>query len=125
MQHPELSSNILDTMCTALVVLDAALRVQYMNAAAEDLLKTSQRASHGHALDTFMRVSPRLAEQMHAVVQQQTPLTDRAQALHVHDWNEILADINLSPLTTGLLLELSQIDRHPRLDQEEIGRAHV
>lgn len=114
----DLPSHILDAMRTALLVLDDAFRVQYLNAAAEDLLKTSLRASRGHALETFMRVSPRLAEQMREVLHQQAPLTDRAQALHVHDWDEILADISLSPLTTGLLLELSQIDRHPRIDQE-------
>ncbi|MEW5792469.1 MAG: nitrogen regulation protein NR(II) [Pseudomonadota bacterium] len=122
---------VLDSMTTAILVLDGDLRVCYLNPAAEELLKTSLRYGFGQPVDALVELPPPLRERLRGALAGQAPVTDRAQHLRVSHWGEVMVDAAISPVTLpagggrslpepGVLLELVRQDRHLRITQEEL-----
>ncbi|MEK8089362.1 nitrogen regulation protein NR(II) [Thermithiobacillus plumbiphilus] len=120
---------VLEALSTAILVVDERMRICYLNLAAEDLLKTSLRHSHGQRLSSLIEVSPVLRGQFQEVLHSQAPVTHRGQSLRVSHWGEILVDLYVSPLSLALptastgarvLIELVRQDWHLRVSQEEM-----
>jgi two-component system nitrogen regulation sensor histidine kinase GlnL len=118
-----ISSNILDSLTTAVVVFDEDLRVCYLNQAAEMLLAVSAKhvigelpaawiSCHGEAIIDLINAS--------AVG---SPITKRGVVLTTERSN-VTVDCTVTPIVDEdgvelTIVELQQIDRHLRISREE------
>ncbi|MCB1757413.1 MAG: PAS domain-containing protein [Gammaproteobacteria bacterium] len=120
---------------TALLCLDAKLRIIYLNTAAEILFSISARKAIGIALLDIISLPGELIERLHEVLQHERRYTEREVPVQRlgHD-TPIVVDCSISPYQSanhenGLLLEFHSIDQQLRiarenamLSQQEISR---
>lgn len=116
---------ILGNQLTAVLLFDASLRVQYMNAAAEMLFATSARSVQGQSAVRMLQCSDdSLQEHLHEAMDAHQPLTERGTEIYRADGKRITVDCTLVPVLDqdkkpALLAELRQVDRQLRLSREE------
>lgn len=106
------SDDLLRSLTTALVALDEALRVTYLNAAAQDLLGISERQSLGRELGELMSPAEEICDLCVRVLR--TGLTFGLRELNARvGGRELRLDCRAAPLqdTSGLLLELLDTER--------------
>ncbi len=112
---------LLDSLKTAVLLLDDRLRVQYLNTAAETLLEISAtRLRGGHFVACFADPGPRETLLRQALNEQQ-PYTERMVKLALGDGREATVDYTVTPLqhdTGQLLVEIQPMDRSMRIDRE-------
>ena len=118
--HPE--PLLLDSLKTAVVVLDAQLHVQYLNTAAETLLEASASRLRGASfVSSFAEPAPR-RERLRQALREQQPYTERTVKLVLVDGREITVDYTVSPIQRGteaqLLIEMQPMDRSLRIGRE-------
>lgn len=125
MQDPTLSRRLLDNLSTAVLLIDAALIVRYLNPAAEAMLATSRARAVGAPLTSFFIEpdKPDTADALRQALASGHPFTCREARLRV-GLQEISVDYTVAPLMapgqpTSLLIELQQIDRLLRISREE------
>lgn len=117
---------ILGNQLTAVLLFDDALRVQYMNSAAEILFATSARTVHGQPAERLLQCNDEssLREHLRGAVESHQPLTERGTEISRIDGKRITVDCTLVPMADdqgrpALLAELRQVDRQMRLSREE------
>ena len=98
---------LLDNLTTATLLLNAELRLEYMNPAAEMLLAVSGQRSHGQFISELFTESTEALSSLRQAVEQAHPFTKR--------------EAQLTSLTgqTLLLLEVHPRDRLLRITKEE------
>lgn len=114
---------IFDNLTTAVVMLDAELRLNYLNPAAEILLEVSgQRVSHQHFGELFTD-SAAAVPPLEAAIKNGHPFTKREAQLHLHNGLNLIVDYSVTPIGTQdthwLLMELHPRDRLLRITKEE------
>jgi two-component system nitrogen regulation sensor histidine kinase GlnL len=98
--------DVAEQLATGLAVLDAGLRVQWLNGALADLLEVGVRGVRGQPFAAQMDAAT-LAAAAQRVVATQEPLRLRATQLVTLQGHERIADLDLQPLDDGgLLLEV-------------------
>ena len=119
-------AGILDGLTTAIITLDSALRVTYLNSATETLFSVSRRHVQGQALSTAV---PHLIEQLPRLkraIETGTGFIERELKLRRpgddagHDC--LTVDCTATPAQfsgPGLVLELLPLDRHLRISRDE------
>ncbi len=116
---------ILDHMQTAVVVCDSTLHLTWLNAAAEQLLRTSVDRARGQSMEILFLSGDGLVNTLKDALAAQQHLTRRDVSLRVGPTEEdITVDCTATPLTLeaagedALLVELSALDRLKRLARE-------
>lgn len=72
---------LLDNLTTAVILLDAELRLEYMNPAAEMLLAISGQRSHGQFISELFTESPEALQALRQAVDHAHPFTKREALL--------------------------------------------
>ena len=124
MGHEMRLEDILDTMSTGVIALDAGLRVTSINAAAQVLLEASETRALGQRLGALTGNSKELAGTLQQVLNGRTPVARRGLTLYLPSTAEIHLDAFATPVVeggtlAGLLLELQAVDRLQRISREE------
>ena len=115
--HP---AHLLEILNTAVLMLNAQLKLSYLNPAAESLFEISERQVCGHYWPEVTPVSSDLVDRLHAALEAQQPFTERELELHTAMGRRITVDFAVTPTETDeLLLEVTQVDRHLRIAHEE------
>lgn len=121
--------DILDNISTGILALDAGLRVTFLNASGEALLKSSATRCLGqHAGQLVLDTGEWLAN-LQQVLDSNSPVTRRGMPLTLHTGEEIHVDLIITPVTSGnsgarLLVELQTVDRLLKISREE-GLLHA
>ena len=113
-QAPE----ILDQLATAVVVLDATLRVGYLNQAAESLFgKSSQRVVGKEVRQLFVDPAER-ASALRNTLETGQPYIKRRAVLKSNGRGDLRADYSVELLENGeLLIEIEPLDRFLRINR--------
>lgn len=112
----------LELLGSAVLLLDAALRVEYINPAAETMFGMSRRAVIGQPFEKLFANAHGLEEQLIAAIDQSRGFWDQGVSLMLTGAEEALhVNCLATPVETGeakLLLELRQIDQLLRVERE-------
>lgn len=118
------SETLLDNLATAVVCLDDALQVSYLNTASEILFGASARHCRGERFD---RALPCLAvhrDRIVAALREGAAYTQREVALATHGADPLLVDCTATPFRqadgrAALLLEFLSLDRQMRISRDD------
>ena len=111
----------LELLSSAAVVLDRSQHISYLNPAAENLLRISQRAALGRELFQVIGVTPELVSAIMKSLSNKWGYS--GQNIQIERGDEILhVDCTVTPLdddADGLLIELRPVDQQLRARREE------
>ena len=114
---------LLDNLTTAILLLNADLRLEYMNPAAEMLLAISGQRSHGQFISELFTESAEALNSLRQAVEQAHPFTKREAQLTSLTGQSLMVDYAVTPIPnqgqTVLLLEVHPRDRLLRITKEE------
>ncbi|EGH30454.1 sensor histidine kinase, partial [Pseudomonas syringae pv. japonica str. M301072] len=114
---------LLDNLTTATILLNADLRLEYMNPAAEMLLAISGQRSHGQFISELFTESAEALSSLRQAVEQAHPFTKREAMLTALTGQTLTVDYAVTPILskgdTLLLLEVHPRDRLLRITKEE------
>lgn len=120
-----LERHILDSLVSAILLLDRDLRVTYANNSAEMMLALSTRHMYGmHITEIFEPTEGSLQNYLQQAGELNQPITERELRLDLPDGRGILVDCTIIPLHeqeagAGVLIEIQQVDRHLKISREE------
>ncbi len=112
----------LDLLASAVVLLDADLRIVYANPAAENLFEQGARALHGQSFVGMFVDAGRLGEQLEQAIAEQRGVWNQAVDLQRADRDPLHVNLLASPVDAGagvLILEIRSIDQRLRVEREE------
>lgn len=114
-------NQILDSLITAVIVVDSHLTVLHVNAAAEILLCISSEQMHGKTIEHCFTELGGLTTAMNDALQENKQYTKRKESWLLHDHTEITVDYSVSPNidTQQVILEVQPLDRLLRISKEE------
>jgi len=115
---------ILDNLSMAVLLLDAELRIQYLNPSAEHLFHISIKRALDLSLSKIMFVDSCMMERLHNSISTLHPFAEHEVSITVNIDQTVTIDYMITPLhfpdqATLLLVEISPIDRHLRMAREE------
>lgn len=114
---------LLDNLTTATILLNAELRLEYMNPAAEMLLAISGQRSHGQFISELFTESAEALNSLRQAVEHAHPFTKREAMLTALTGQPLTVDYAVTPILnsgrTLLLLEVHPRDRLLRITKEE------
>ncbi|HEC12420.1 MAG TPA: PAS domain-containing protein [Acidiferrobacteraceae bacterium] len=121
---PPNAQHILESLNTAVVIFDKALRLSSINPAAEMMFKISANQMLGEDLSRLLSDSETLAASLRNTLDSGHPFTARNVLLTLVGGDHITVDCTVTPLgyardNYGLLVELTRIDRRLRMAREE------
>lgn len=114
---------LLDNMYTAVILLDRALHIQYVNTAAEGLLQLSASRLNGVHIDTLFRESGQTPEGLIKAFASNSRITKRQTKLRLHTPCDITVDYTISPITENddlCMMEITPLDRVMQISQEKM-----
>ncbi len=115
----------LDLLSSSVLVLDAELRLRYMNSAAENLLAISSRSVVGAALSTVVHGAPSLDEALDQALSHGWGYTGQGVEVRRQDGTLLQLNCTVNPLEAALtdgarlLVELWPIDQQLKATREE------
>lgn len=117
-------SVLFEHLTTAVVYLDAELRVAYMNPAAEALLAVSARKMQQARLDALFAEDNELTRRIQQAAHTGEAYTERELRLAFLAGGTVTVDCAVTPLVEpgapeGVLLELTAMDRHLRISRDQ------
>jgi two-component system nitrogen regulation sensor histidine kinase GlnL len=114
---------LLDNLTTATILLNAELRLEYMNPAAEMLLAISGQRSHGQFISELFTESTEALNSLRQAVEHAHPFTKREALLTSLAGQTLTVDYAVTPILSNgktlLLLEVHPRDRLLRITKEE------
>ncbi len=114
---------LLENLTTATLLLNAKLRLEYMNPAAEMLLAVSGQRSHGQFISELFTESAEALAALRQAVEEAHPFTKREAVLTSISGQTLTVDYAVTPILgrseTMLLLEVLPRDRLLRITKEE------
>ena len=123
MTENQLHHLLLDSLSTAVVLLNDKLEICYLNPAAEHLLAISAVRIHGTAISELFIDSNESLESLYEAVKTGHPFTQRQASLNLMDQSRITVDLTATPLqqraASQLLVEMQPMDRLMRINREE------
>lgn len=124
MKASGVDGRILESLSTAVLVLDSGLRFRYLNPAGEMLLAVSARQALGQPLRDLLPGTPEMAGRLQQALATHQPFAEYGVHLHLTTGHDITVDCTVTPMfdpASGaeLLVELTQVDRHLRIAREE------
>ena len=120
---PKLYQSLLDSMHTAVLLWDDRLQLQYMNAAAENLLKMSVHRKDGVAVEHIFSENGHIPEGLIKAQKSQQRFTKRKTILRLPLPIDINVDYTVTPISEDsewLLMEVEPLDRAIKISEEEM-----
>lgn len=113
---------LLEALNTAVLLLDGALQLRYLNPAAENMFEISRRQALGQYLPGIVRANASLVSRLQDALRSQCPFTERELELYTAvSGQRMTIDCVVTPLSQcELLLETMQVDHHLRIAHEEL-----
>ena len=111
----------LEQLATAVLLLDQALRIQYVNPAAENLFEFSRKTVVGMLIGHVFPDNANVKNAAQSAFENGASFTEHEMALATAT-NTFQVSLTASPINTippGLLLEFHQIDTHLKIAREE------
>lgn len=123
MQATELETeNLLDSLNTALVMIDNRLNIVYANHAGQALFETGTKQLYGHPLSDFFMPETIDKARLRAAFRRGEDFTENEVRLSFRDNRFVLADLTVTNLHSEdgprLLFELKKIDQQKRISRE-------
>ena len=112
----------LDLLETAVLVLDAGLRVAYVNPSLENLLDLSGKSAVGQHLRDLLVDVAGLEEKLGRAMQQERGFSDEAMTITRPGHEPLLTNCVVTPIDHGphrVLMELRPIEKRLRVQREE------
>jgi two-component system nitrogen regulation sensor histidine kinase GlnL len=113
---------LLDNLSTAVMLLDAKLRIQYLNPAAEMLLEFSGTRSLGLSVEHLLMENGKPLTEMAQTLETRRPYTKRQVSLTLSSGQTISVDYTVTPVQMNaadhLLLEFQPLDRLLKISRE-------
>ncbi|MCC2617477.1 nitrogen regulation protein NR(II) [Aestuariibacter halophilus] len=114
--------DLLDSLSTAVVVLDGELKITYVNHAAQTLLETSVNQLLGFPFRQFFAHASLDMQRLDEALQNGDDFSDSEVQLAFNDGRFVLADLTVTSIefnaAPALLLEVRKIDQQRRISQE-------
>lgn len=120
-----LDRRILDSLTSAVILLDRDLRIRFANTAAEELTSLSARHMYGSDIEQVIsRPGESFSQTLSALSDEAQPTTEREMPVRMHDGREAMVDCTIIPLQeedgyAGCLLEMQQVNYHLKVSREE------
>jgi two-component system nitrogen regulation sensor histidine kinase GlnL len=115
---------MLDAMTTAVICLDARLRILSINTAGETLFGVSRRYAVGEPLDNAMPDFVPHLLRLRSALEKGTGFIERELRLRSGEEQSLTVDCTVTPLavkgSVGLLMEFLPLDRHLRISRDEL-----
>ncbi|BFM18371.1 two-component system sensor histidine kinase NtrB [Maricurvus nonylphenolicus] len=113
--------HLIDSLNTAVVLVDNQLRIRHMNPAAEMLLAISFSQVHGTPLVHYFREGQHTGDEMQLAAEQSHNYTKRQAHWQLHTGKKLTVDYSVTPLpeSEGLTIEIHSLDRLLRISREE------
>lgn len=116
-------THIVESMNTAVIILDRDIQLYSINPAGEMLLATSARLTLGQSFERLLVNSTDFINSLRHAILENHAFTEREIQLTLQNGNSITIDCTVTPYNgpqiSGLLLEMIQVDRHLRIAREE------
>lgn len=131
MSKPCIEKMVLENASAAMLLFDSALRLEYLNPAAEALFEVSARQVLGKGLDAILPHSEQVTLcSIQTVLAQGRTITERAVEVRINDGQPIKLDCTISPahasgVVQGVLVELLRLDRFLRINHEDRSLAQI
>jgi len=115
---------ILENQSTAVLWLDGALRLTYLNPAAETLLKLDARQVLGGPIQECLPEAREFAAALQRAAESRETFTQRELRLPLAERESVTVDCTATPVRehegeTPLLVELAPLDRHLRISRDD------
>ncbi|MDR3416987.1 MAG: nitrogen regulation protein NR(II) [Nevskia sp.] len=117
---------ILDGLTTAVMTLDHALRITYINSAAESLFGLSRHHALGEPLAQAVAHFAEHEVRLRRALDTGSGFIERELKLHRGGEETITVDCTVTPLLggkPGLMMEILALDRHLRISRDELLQA--
>lgn len=111
---------MVENLETAVLLFDSDLSLLAINSAGENLLHNSERQLLGKSAKQVFTYCPECVATLSDVLENQRSVTRRELVMMVLPGKEITVDCAVTPVSKGLLMELTRIDRLVRLAREEM-----
>lgn len=114
--------SLLENMHSALILLNDELEINYINQAAETLLKSSQHRCEGITVDRIFSEGGLIPEGLLKAQKSAQPFSKRKTTLLIKHAKEIIVDYTVTPLpnSNDLLMEIQPLDRAIKISKEEM-----
>ncbi|HBX36383.1 MAG TPA: nitrogen regulation protein NR(II) [Pseudohongiella sp.] len=119
----KLYRRLMDTLSTAILVMDDQLRLRYLNLAAESLLAVSGRQFNQSFIGDIMVNSDQDIEDIRTALQQGHSFTKRKTQIHLLHGKTLQVDYTITPMTdmdeVALVMEVQGINYAERISRDE------
>lgn len=122
MNHRDFSKSVLDSLSSAIVVVDSDLLLRYMNPAAEVLLAISFDSNIGEPITYFFYESDEADRQLKQAAVHANHYTKRQVEWRLATGSSVSVNYTVTPFGDheGLIIEIQMIDRLLRISREEM-----
>lgn len=123
MSHRDIHKPLLDSLSTAIILVDEDLLLRHMNPAAEALLSISCERNVGESITYFFHESSETDKQLKLAAAQANHYTKRHAEWQLLGGGQITVDYTVTPFGDheGLIIEIQPIDRLLRISREEMA----
>ena len=123
MPYSSAATRLLENLTTAIILVDAGLRVEYLNPAAEDLLHISGHRRIGEPVKSLFRENDANSSGLERAAASGTGFTKRQSYLELAGGVQTLVDYIVTPYAddqaTGFVIEIQPLDRLMRISRDE------
>lgn len=119
-------ADVIELLLTAVVVINADLKIAYMNPAAESLFGTSAGRAMEHSIEQLLYDDgTNIFAQLGDIFESGLTLTRRGAEFRTRQGQHICADltISLDPISEYLIIELQPISRLVRINRDDRARS--
>lgn len=112
---------VLDSLLTAVIVLDDQLTLFHLNSSAEALLSISRSQMEGKSISCCFADADGTPQTLHEALLHNRHFTKRKATWRLHNHTEITVDYSVTPNveTNSLTIEVQPLDRMLRISREE------
>lgn len=121
----QVAEQILGHMATSVMVFDTHMRLVYINLAGEIMLARSARHACGRTVHELIANSEEMVEQLASAITTDQVISQRACHMELPDSQVLRVNCTFTPIygnsgVERILVEIRQIDRQLRIEQEEM-----
>ncbi|TNG01644.1 MAG: PAS domain-containing protein [Gammaproteobacteria bacterium] len=118
------AERLLDSLNTAVIIIDPEFKVSSMNSAAELLLDISRKQAANRELNNIFPGCQHITEQLKKARDTQQIFAERNLVVTLHEGRKLTVDCTVTPISEEpfdgyLAIELTQIDRRLRISRED------